>query len=297
MTIDSMPEYGSTLTEHRIPRARGNLYAREYPGEGPTFVMMHGFPDNLHIYDFLIPHLTEAGRHVVAFDFLGFGASDKPVGEKYGFRQQVEDLLSVADALGLDRIVPVAHDSSGPAAINFALDYATRVHSVCILNSLYAEAPTLRYPEFIELFATKNLRPLTQAMLRSPAQFAWILNFQRDSFQSNLPEHQKERYATFLGPVIDANFRDTPGSGPAFAQMTSELFEEASKNVLRLPELAALDIPVQLIWGKTDPYLNTGVADSLKLHMKRASLTLLDAGHWVQIDAPAEVARLMLAAD
>ncbi|WP_159965069.1 alpha/beta fold hydrolase [Caballeronia terrestris] len=113
--------------KHRIPRTRGNLYAREYPGEGPTFVMMHGFPDNLQIYDFLIPHRTEAGRHVVVFDFMGFGASDKPVSEKYGFRQQVEDLLSVANALGLDRIVPVAHDSSGPAAINIALDYARRV--------------------------------------------------------------------------------------------------------------------------------------------------------------------------
>ena len=41
---------------------------------------MHGFPDNLHIYDYLIPHLVARGRRVVAFDFLGFGEFDKPAG-------------------------------------------------------------------------------------------------------------------------------------------------------------------------------------------------------------------------
>jgi len=38
---------------------------------------MHGFPDNVHVYDRLIPALR--GRQVITFDFLGWGASDKPV--------------------------------------------------------------------------------------------------------------------------------------------------------------------------------------------------------------------------
>ena len=55
---------------------------------------MHGFPDNLHIYDDLVPHLVAAGRRVVTFDFLGFGASDKP-GTGYSFAQQMGDLEAV----------------------------------------------------------------------------------------------------------------------------------------------------------------------------------------------------------
>ncbi|MBI4793130.1 MAG: alpha/beta hydrolase, partial [Deltaproteobacteria bacterium] len=43
---------------------------------------MHGFPDNLHLYDRLVPHLTPA-RRVVTFDFLGWGGSDKPAGYPY----------------------------------------------------------------------------------------------------------------------------------------------------------------------------------------------------------------------
>jgi hypothetical protein len=48
---------------------------------------------------------------------------------------------------------------------------------VCILNSFYAEAPTVKYPELIELFARTNLKALTRAILQSPEQFAWGAQF------------------------------------------------------------------------------------------------------------------------
>lgn len=38
-------------------------------------ILMHGFPDNVHLYDRIIPYLSPA-RRVLAFDFLGWGASD-----------------------------------------------------------------------------------------------------------------------------------------------------------------------------------------------------------------------------
>ena len=62
---------------------------------------MHGFPDNLHIYDDLVPHLVAAGRRVVTFDFLGFGQSEKPARRSYSFQQQLGDLEAVVDQLGL----------------------------------------------------------------------------------------------------------------------------------------------------------------------------------------------------
>jgi pimeloyl-ACP methyl ester carboxylesterase len=179
--------------------------------------------------------------------------------------------------------------------VNFAIEHPARVASVCILNAVYSEAPTVKYPEFIELFATTNLKALTGAILRSPEQFAWVLNFQRAKFQEHLPESQKAYYAAVLGPIIDNNFRQQPSSGPAFAQMTSQLFAEAARNTKRLPQMEALDVPFKLIWGETDPYLNTGVAKDFQVHLKRPSLYLLSAGHWVQMDAPEQVASIMLA--
>jgi haloalkane dehalogenase len=59
---------------HYIPREHGRVAVCDYAGVGPAFVLMHGFPDNQSIYDDPVPHLAAAGRRVVTFDFLGFGA-------------------------------------------------------------------------------------------------------------------------------------------------------------------------------------------------------------------------------
>jgi hypothetical protein len=46
----------SDYQEHQVPRGPYRLYAREYPGVEPTLVPLHRFPDNLHLYDRLLPH-------------------------------------------------------------------------------------------------------------------------------------------------------------------------------------------------------------------------------------------------
>ena len=45
--MDGKPRF----IEHHVPHGQGRVYARDYAGMGPAFVLMHGFPDNLHIYD------------------------------------------------------------------------------------------------------------------------------------------------------------------------------------------------------------------------------------------------------
>src|SRR5260370_11549326 len=103
-----------------------HMYAREYPGEEPAIVLMHGFPDNLHLYDRLLPWLITS-RGVVTFDFLGRGASDKPAGYPYTAANQTGDLDAVIEQLHLQQVVLVGHDASGPPAIDWALAHADRV--------------------------------------------------------------------------------------------------------------------------------------------------------------------------
>ena len=68
-----------SFIEHYVPRDQGGrVYAREYKAADLACVLMHGFPDNLHVYDDLVPYLIAGGRRVVTFDFLGFGSSDNP---------------------------------------------------------------------------------------------------------------------------------------------------------------------------------------------------------------------------
>jgi len=285
----------AAFQERRVPTARGRLHVRDYPGSGPAFVMLHGFPDNLRIFEPIAPLLAGAGRRVVLFDFLGFGASDKP-GTGYSFDQQVDDVLAVVDELALDQVVPVAHDAGGPAAVNFALRHPERTAAVVMLNSFYASAPTMRLPEFIEFFATPSLKALARHFLQSPTLFPELLQFQRGQFRAALDSDKRAGYDDFLGPLIDENFRQQPGAGPAFGQMTAQTRAEIARNDQRLADLAHLDIPFRLIWGAEDPYLNTGVAESLAGHLRTVETTVLSgAGHWPQIDQPREVAHALLA--
>jgi pimeloyl-ACP methyl ester carboxylesterase len=123
-----------------LPVSRGEyrLHAEVVPGTGAPIVLMHGFPDNTHLYDRLLQHL--AGRQpVVRFDFLGWGRSDKPAGYPYTAANQAGDLAAVADAVGrrfgTGKLVLVAHDASGPPAIDWALTNPDRVATLVLLNT------------------------------------------------------------------------------------------------------------------------------------------------------------------
>src|ERR1700704_3934764 len=282
------------FSEHHIPRGEGRVYPRDYAGDGPAFVLMHGFPDNLHIWDDLIPYLVASGRRVVTFDFLGFGASDKPVGASYSFRQQLGDLEAVVEGLGLGKIVPVAHDSSGMATLNYALTHPDGVDSAIMLNSAYSEDSSVLWPEMITLFATKSMQALAMAVAQSPEQFGWLLKWQQKQFQDPLPEGQKPHFNTFIGRLISENFIAQPGAGPAFVQLAAEFFDEHARNAEHLTALKTLDIPVKLIWGQYDPYIAVAVAERRQSQLRNASLTVIPAGHWLQADEPAQVAKAML---
>jgi pimeloyl-ACP methyl ester carboxylesterase len=294
---EPFPSYADNarpFKEHRIENGQGKLYVRDYAGKGPAFVMMHGFPDNLGIYDFLVPHLVDAGRRVVTFDFLGFGASEKPEGAVYSFPQQQADLNLVVQALHLGKIVPVVHDSAGVPGINFAIDQPDDVAALVILNCVYHDVPGVRVPELIELFATKNLKQVALMIAQNPEFLGAILNLQRSLFQSALEEKHVKTYVEFLGPLIDANFRSPPSSGPAFVHLTSRFYDATAENTRRLSLLKKLDVPAKVIWGENDPYLTTSAAKDFQANLKHSTLHMVDAGHWLQIDEAKKVAEIML---
>jgi len=103
-----------------VQRNGHRIYVRDHPGAEPPIILMHGFPDNMHLYDRLAPQLVPP-RRVVLFDFLGCGESDKPAGYPYTTDNQVGDLDAVIMQLGLGPVTLVAHDASGPPAIDWAL--------------------------------------------------------------------------------------------------------------------------------------------------------------------------------
>ena len=94
-----------------VQRDQHRICVRDHPGAEPAIILMHGFPDSVHLYDRLSPYISPP-RRVVLFDFLGWGSSDKPSGYPYTADNQVGDLDAVITQLRLGQVVLVAHDAS-----------------------------------------------------------------------------------------------------------------------------------------------------------------------------------------
>src|SRR5262249_17205724 len=161
----------------------------------PALVLMHGFPDNLHLYDRVVPQL--GGRHLVLFDFLGWGRSDKPAGDGDTFGDQKAELEAVLAATDLSRPGLGATDASGPAAINWALDHRDEIGGLALLNTFYDLRSPIYPPEAIAIFAdlleqrTAPFVPptfpwsfarLAQAIADDRRMFRWFFYWQVGSF-------------------------------------------------------------------------------------------------------------------
>jgi haloalkane dehalogenase len=276
--------------EHWVTRGEYRIYVREYNGEEPAIVLMHGFPDNLHLYDRLVPHLVAEGRRVVVFDFLGWGRSDKPKGYPYTADNQAHDLAAVVDHLALDEIVPVAHDASGPPAIDWALWNPERTAALVLLNTYYGRLAGARPPEAIFLFSTPVLRNLARFVSGRFDLFRRVYRWQvgrrfiRD-------EEVREEFV----PLLYEQFAATPSTKPAFFSLNADLQGTMRSRSGAEPEMRAFERPVRIVFGEADSYLNANVARRFQDLFPRSELFLLPtARHFPQLDEPEEVARLIL---
>jgi pimeloyl-ACP methyl ester carboxylesterase len=80
-------------------------------GEGPTVLLLHGWPDTARLWDEVAPRLLAAGLRVATPDLRGCGRSSKPADvESYAMSQLVGDAAALIDALGAGPLAVVGHD-------------------------------------------------------------------------------------------------------------------------------------------------------------------------------------------
>jgi len=271
---------------HYVKRGDQHIYAREFGQHNPgsAIILMHGFPDSLHLYDRLIPLLTEK-RRVIAFDFLGWGDSDKPKQHTYDTNSLLEDLNAVIDHFQMQHVILVAHDASGFPAIDWALEHPQRTDTLILLNTLYHPMKSAKPPEAIALFSTPSLRRNLQRWGANQSDALWQkgLIAQTSKFYSH-PEVREKFVKIFAQQALAIR--------PAFFGLNNVLRDEIRQREQKRSMMQAFDRPVAIIFGADDPYLNTSVAQEFKDIFNNSHLTIVDkAGHYVQLDEPNAVAK------
>lgn len=102
-----------------------------------TVLLLHGNPTWSFLYRDIAIVLLEHGYRIVAPDFYGFGLSDQPDPDVYGYEPHAhaDTMTQFIDALDLRNVTLVGQDWSGPIGLALTARRPARVKSLVLMNT------------------------------------------------------------------------------------------------------------------------------------------------------------------
>lgn len=254
----------------------------------PPLLLLHGFPTSCHDYARVWARL--ATRHpLITLDFLGFGASDKPVTFGYSIFEQADLVLQILTRLNLREVHLVAHDMGTSVATELCARQERgllpiRLRSLTLSNgSMLLDLAQL--PHVQQLLH----RPLLGDMVARVTNYPLFQRTMRSLFGTpELIEASELRAMWELLIRADGRAR--------LPQILSYLderrrFEDRWIGALRRLE----ETPVLVLWGAKDPVAVLPIGEQLSKIIPGARLRVLqDLGHYPQLEGPGAFASELL---
>jgi pimeloyl-ACP methyl ester carboxylesterase len=244
--------------------------AVERTGQGPPFLMVHGFTGAKEDFADHAPRFAEHAQ-VVLFDHRGHGASEKTHDvAAYSLDRLAADTIEVADALGLERFTLLGHSMGGMVARRLVLAHPERVDALVLMDTSPGAPPGID-PDAAELAGQVAL---TEGM---------------DVLRQLLDE------ANVLGSEADQRVRrERPGyvefAARKWADVAPEAYAALSREMTRqrdeLEAMRAIACPALVVVGAEDEVFLPG-AHAMAATIPGAHLVVVrDAGHSPQFENP-----------
>ncbi|MFD1825647.1 alpha/beta fold hydrolase [Mumia zhuanghuii] len=278
----SVPSAGVTLAVRRTGTRTG-----------PTVVLVHGYPDNHHVWDKVVPLLDDLD--VVTYDVRGAGASTAPA-DRDGYRVErlIDDLVAVLDAVRPDGgpVHLVGHDWGSVQlwAAVFAAGSDDRLRGR-IASYVSISGPDLRlYGAFLrDAFSRRRFGVLAEQLAKS-----WYIA----AFQVPLvPELVMRRATRSVRRVLvrSQGLDDAHWSGSLARDGANgvNLYRANAFHALRTPAPASTTVPVTLVVPLRDAFLSPALYEDLPRAVDYLQRREVDAGHWMPWTEPALVAEVV----
>ena len=98
-------------------------------------MLLHGFPQNRHVWDAVTPHLNAAGFRTLAPDQRGYSPGARPTGRRaYVQSELVADVLELIEQSGHDQVHLVGHDWGAFIAWAFASRHPERLLTLTAIS-------------------------------------------------------------------------------------------------------------------------------------------------------------------
>ncbi|XP_024965545.1 epoxide hydrolase 1 isoform X1 [Cynara cardunculus var. scolymus] len=250
----------------------------------PSVILIHGFPSQAYSYRKVLPLLSK-DYHAIAFDWLGFGYSDKPQ-PKYGFDYTLDEFVSalesVIDELGVNKVSLVVQGYFAPIVVKYANNHQEKLNDLILLNP-----------------------PLTAKHANLPSTLSIFSNFLLGEIFSQDPLRASDKTLTSCGPykmkeddamVYRRPYLTSGSSGFALNAISRAMKKELKNYVEEMRKILMDDdwkVKTSICWGQRDRWLDfDGVEDFCKA-AKHRLVELPMAGHHVQEDCGEELGNII----
>jgi pimeloyl-ACP methyl ester carboxylesterase len=252
-------------------------------GNGSWLTLLHGFPTSSWDWVQVVPPLEERFR-VLAFDFLGFGDSDKPRGHEYSILEQADLVQALWRHFAVAESAVVGHDYGATVAQELLARreedvLGARLTAFVLLNSgLYVH---LARPLVVQrLLAMPVLGPML-ARAVTERTFARSLASVISAEHALAPEELRAHWKV-------VRRRDGLEATPRLLGYMAERRRFAARWE---GALERADLPLALVWGMADPRSGAHIAEHVRARVPSARVVALpDVGHYPQLEVPDAVA-------
>jgi pimeloyl-ACP methyl ester carboxylesterase len=262
------------MKKHDGERSRGMHVVHDGPREASPLLLIHGSGASGGFWSPTVPALA-GHHHVVRVDLPGCGRS--PPAPSYDVPAQAGRVAAVLDDLGLRSVAAVGHSSGGYIATALAEQRPDLVRSLALISTGPSPEALLPQPVLLRVLLAPPVGPLlwsrrSDAMIRGGirAMAARPVDIPDDL----VAELRRTRYRTFR-TVLRRN--------------TVYITERS------VPErLAALEVPVLVIFGTADPRWEPSSAHQYDAVPNARVELVPGVGHLPMLEAPETTGTLLL---
>jgi cis-3-alkyl-4-acyloxetan-2-one decarboxylase len=283
--LPSPPSFVSRVFPYapKVVAVSGGEMAYVASGAGRPVVLVHGNPTWGFLFRKVMAELQDAPLRLLAPDLLGFGRSTKP--RRLAFHSieaHGRTLLEWMAALDVQDAVLVVQDWGGPFGCWAAAHSGARVSALCLLNTAVVLPARFKGTAFHRLARLPGVGDVAFRLLGFPLRSLGRVQGNPQSISGDVARAYRwpfHRLRDRAGPLALA--RLVP-DGPTHPSVPA--LKEVEAFVRGFPG------PVELVWGTRDPILGR----ALKRHraaLPGARVTEVDAGHFLQEEAPQAIAQ------
>ena len=247
-------------------------------GEGPTIVLLHGFPEFWMGWNEVMARLATNYRLIVP-DQRGVNLSDKPAEvDAYALPILVKDIVGLIDAISDEPVTVVGHDWGGAVAWALAAMHPDKVEQLVILNAPHPDVFARELKEnpaqqeasfYVDIVISEEAEAILSA-----SDYAFLTGAMGGVLSENELASYKKAWSqpgALTGMVnwYRANFKDgLPKTGTP----------------------VTISVPTLVLWGLADTALLPGNIEGLDAYVETLEIqTFEGVSHWIAHEIPDKV--------